>query len=1169
MNRLLLFIGLQLLCYKAVYGQNFDALKQTNEANFTRFNFVNGLSNDHVTQIEQDDEGYMWIGTDNGINKFDGKTFTQYYVNDPVLPLPSSHISLIKNLSAHLLAIGTRKGLVVLNTQTYEHKTYMIADSTVFNGFLNGVWDVCLISPDRIAVTTASGFYVFARNGSITYRYDAYTVKDIDTKKIMYGKEIFSFRDHQYLVFVNGYGVGMYDADKNVYAEQTATHSVFAYPLEKENHRFKVKNAIGVGELMLINELGDSITYVDYKRKMITSAHLPSQLGNEVDWFAKLKPLNDSEYLLNSIAGFYMLHFNKRTGMMQMESNKILSTFSCVTYFIDKEKRLWAGAQNGLLMQQMYKKSITTVKNNTTAHTNLNGFNNTILAYKDKYYVGKYAKYDKGLQIINAQTLQIEKTIAFFNNKDEWNEILSIQQYYADTLWISTNMGILWFNVQNEQYGKLVWPDGDSILAKTKYPILYPPDVHGNAWILYEMQGLVARYTIQNRKIAYCTNKQSPQLPFKKIKSIAYDSYGNVWIAGHGLCRYNYATNQFDRYRNHYAGNNQYNDDIVCIMGDNSGRLWIQVADNELLQYVIKDESFVVVNPLVGMSIGEVESFSSVAKDKIWMQQLHKVVAYDLTKDKIQTFSGEDGLSADVNNKSSLFYFDTARNRLIALFNNELSFIDLQSDTVSNDIPALLIADINVDGKPYFFDGQQKIDFPYSIQRVSIHFTVIDFDNPNRYHFYYRINNKEWVSVKSERLIELNNLASGNYIITIKGIDKFGREFSKQLNIVVATPFWRAWWFVLPFLLLTVLGLFTLLRRRENALKRNAQVTLQRQQLETERLQAQLEMEQINSYFTSAVANKNTVDDVLWGVAKNLIGQLGFEDCMIYLWNESKTKMVQKAGYGPKGSIEEINKLPFDVVSGQGIVGHVMECKEAVIIPDTSLDARYRKDEMNRLSEICIPIIYEGELEGIIDSEHREKNFYTQRHLQIMTTIAALTINKIKSIESEAVLNQQKLEVANLNQRLAEFKMKALLAQMNPHFVFNSLGTINSMILNEQQEEASKYLSKFAKMIRLTLDHSNESFISLKQNNEYIRHYLEIENLRFSNVFSFVINIDSAIDENEIKIPPMMIQPLVENAIWHGLLKKDGDKKLIIRYAIMNEMLCCSIDDNGLGIHHT
>jgi sensor histidine kinase YesM len=147
--------------------------------------------------------------------------------------------------------------------------------------------------------------------------------------------------------------------------------------------------------------------------------------------------------------------------------------------------------------------------------------------------------------------------------------------------------------------------------------------------------------------------------------------------------------------------------------------------------------------------------------------------------------------------------------------------------------------------------------------------------------------------------------------------------------------------------------------------------------------------------------------------------------------------------------------------------------------------------------------------------------------------------------------------------------MKALLAQMNPHFVFNSLGTINSMILNEQQEEASKYLSKFAKMIRLTLDHSNESFISLKQNNEYIRHYLEIENLRFSNVFSFVINVDSAIDENEIKIPPMMIQPLVENAIWHGLLKKEGDKKLIIRYAIRNEMLCCSIDDNGLGIHHT
>jgi ligand-binding sensor domain-containing protein len=158
---------------------------------------------------------------------------------------------------------------------------------------------------------------------------------------------------------------------------------------------------------------------------------------------------------------------------------------------------------------------------------------------------------------------------------------------------------------------------------------------------------------------------------------------------------------------------------------------------------------------------------------------------------------------------------------------------------------------------------------------------------------------------------------------------------------------------------------------------------------------------------------------------------------------------------------------------------------------------------------------------------------------------------------------------ASIDKQLADYEMKALHTQMNPHFIFNSLGTIKSMILNNQQEHASKYLSKFAKMIRLTLNHSTEAFISLQQNNEYITHYLEIENLRFNNAFDYEIIIDKDLDINEIKIPPMMIQPLVENAIWHGLLNKKGDKKLVISYTIKNNKLICSVDDNGAGLTNT
>jgi len=96
----------------------------------------------------------------------------------------------------------------------------------------------------------------------------------------------------------------------------------------------------------------------------------------------------------------------------------------------------------------------------------------------------------------------------------------------------------------------------------------------------------------------------------------------------------------------------------------------------------------------------------------------------------------------------------------------------------------------------------------------------------------------------------------------------------------------------------------------------------------------------------------------------------------------------------PQDSEEEISNQSFDVLPGQGLVGYVMQTKEAVVVADTTKDKRYRADDLVRSSEITVPIIYNDELLGVLDSEHPEKNFYTPQHLQMLTTIATLVANK-------------------------------------------------------------------------------------------------------------------------------------------------------------------------------
>ena len=128
---------------------------------------------------------------------------------------------------------------------------------------------------------------------------------------------------------------------------------------------------------------------------------------------------------------------------------------------------------------------------------------------------------------------------------------------------------------------------------------------------------------------------------------------------------------------------------------------------------------------------------------------------------------------------------------------------------------------------------------------------------------------------------------------------------------------------------------------------------------------------------------------------------------------------------------------------------------------------------------------------------------------------------------------------ANIDKLLAQTEMKALHAQMNPHFISNSLNSIREMILNNENRQASHFLTKFAHLIRVTLDQSTQSFISLRNTIDYLQRYVEMEQIR-NNVFTSRIISDDQLDVDEVVLPPMLIQPFVENSIWHGMagLKK-------------------------------
>jgi cbb3-type cytochrome oxidase subunit 3 len=156
-------------------------------------------------------------------------------------------------------------------------------------------------------------------------------------------------------------------------------------------------------------------------------------------------------------------------------------------------------------------------------------------------------------------------------------------------------------------------------------------------------------------------------------------------------------------------------------------------------------------------------------------------------------------------------------------------------------------------------------------------------------------------------------------------------------------------------------------------------------------------------------------------------------------------------------------------------------------------------------------------------------------------------------------------EQSAIRQQLNELENKALRSQMNPHFIFNSLNSINSYIIKNKTDEASAFVTKFARLIRLILDNSIESSVILEKELMALHLYIEIENKRFENKFTWKIDVDENLDVSRFLIPPMVIQPYVENAIWHGLLHKNTPGVLQIKLIQKENHLEITIQDDGVG----
>ena len=1138
---LMLFLVLQILFVKAQPGQ-FRFSHLTNE---------NGLIHNTVYDILQDKYGFIWFATKNGVGRYDGYSTKSYKPTDFAT---RDVVDLVHCLEADdngNIIFGTGFGIYFLDIDKDSIvKAVNFTNVNPDDIYINNAFAVC---SDKNIVWVGTG------NGLMRYDRNTHRVKYFNSEKLIPGWT--TKRAWIKSLLLDNFGMLYISTQKGIVRMNTSDFSTVVYNSKQE------------GKYFVDNDYFSSLTFDDRGRlwagtlrKGVYCFDFKSEKYQNINFTG----LNDSTEEFNEI-------------------KRLIS---------DSKGYIWAGTQyTGLVRINQADFSLQKIRSNILLP---NGLSSDLISglFEDRNGILWVGTYNNGVDRTNIRGSQFMH-VPFSSNDSLCFSIKAVEcfaEQNSEYVWVGTMKGLYRYNRKTHRCNsfeevtgsKVKLPhqsivgvlfDKDSMmwigcrsdvllkvnLTTSEYKT-YIPDTSIDVFKgINDCRGLTkgsdgtVYFSFDNKLIEYDYVSDSLKIMIDKDNFVSglsrMSRISNVTPGSFFIYSDYYGTFRWDLKLNSITQLKSFNDnqdklsqqvniramkDGGYMLSDYNGLYELNEAFKFLKHYTITN----------GLSDNKICNIEIDNQGRGWMSTFNGISMFDPVKKSFRNYFVQDGLAVNEFRESKsmqtldgTIFFGTHKG--FTYFNP--SMIRDSESTVD-----VFFTSFKILGKEFVsglnLNAAQTIKVPSGNNFFSISFASKGFHtlHPARYHYQLEGVDVNWLAAEgAQNSVNYTNIDGGTYLFKLKGSEYDSNI--KYLRIEVGYVFYKTWWFrgLLVFSLAYLI--FWFIRFREKQLLKG-------------------ESEKTISYFANSFYGKNSVDEILWDVCRNCISRLGFQDAVVYLFDDKRNVLVQKAAYGPKNPKDFEIVHPLEIPVGQGIVGAVAASGQPILVNDTTKDPRYIADDDRRMSELSVPIIFEGQVIGVIDSEHSSKRFFTKEHLRLLSTIASICSTKIARALLDQKASERERLLLEIGKKVAETRLMALRAQMNPHFIFNSLNAIQECIVKEKVEEAQKYLVHFSRLLRMVIDNSELNLIPLEKELAFIHLYLELESLRFGQSFKYIITVDPEIDQEEVCIPSLIVQPFIENAIWHGLLHKEGLRELSIGFKLVDDdHLVFIITDNGIG----
>ncbi len=783
-----------------------------------------GLGSNKVNDIVQDDNGFLWIATSDGLNRFDGTEVVQFHQQVNANSISHNYVYCLKKLPGNYLAIGTQSGLSFYNSTTGMFQNFYYRQNDTLDEYNNAIIRLEMDDKGNLWAGSKNCIFIFDRSRQLKKVISSrFTGVEIEKQRQKFVEKIVTLPGGHALLYLYK---GWYICTAGTYEITPLQNSIFRHRLNylldtcrrkaiNNSEYFPASNFYKVFDryFLIISPCTDSLFLFDDLGKQISSSFFPYNKYPYIFWSQQISEL-DSTGLLISFHTYGVAYipgvWQKDKPSSQQPSASLLESNEYGNALKDRQGNLWlATPEEGLQKispHKQYFKSGSLF--NPASDMPVKYDVNFVTRLDNRLLIATYGEGFFESDLITGKQQQHDLTR--ITNNTWANFVWNIRPVSADTLWIGTQAGLFWYCLSAKKCGHLTDYPGrpallDSVAITTQFV-----DSHGLVWLGLGRGNGVCSFDKKNHRFTWYPGSKPNGYPLRYPIDIAEDNQSNLWFvndASSTLVNWTRNTGQFKSWSLPLVSQKQ-SGNLHSVLCEADSVVWMGSLTGGLVKFDRNANSFTVYGHDKGLINSHISSMYKGHNEKLWVVTDGGLSCFNSKAETFTNYTARDGLP--VKFPTAHFYFDVEQKRLYN--GGKGMFFSFDPDSINAIYPPqkTVITAMLVNGVRYPFE-EKTARLSSKQNDITINYTAVDLTNGPATRYAYKLVGEDtgWIMAGNQRQINFSHLAPGNYTFMVHASNSNGVWSDEAASIIfsIRPPFTKTAWFY-GLILLIIGGIF-------------------------------------------------------------------------------------------------------------------------------------------------------------------------------------------------------------------------------------------------------------------------------------------------------------------------------------------------------------------------